>query len=119
MDIVSLADLKQVAKEKIPSDLWDFIEGAAFDEITKHRNEEKFLDLTINPNFLIAVGNRDLSTTVFGEKIDFPVMIAPAGAKRQLHPEGELAAAKGAGMAGEPYTLFLLLLDTALKRSQK
>ena len=40
MDIVSLSDLKQVAKEKIPSDLWDFIEGAAFDEITKHRNEE-------------------------------------------------------------------------------
>ena len=70
MDIVSLADLKQVAKEKIPSDLWDFIEGAAFDEITKQRNEEKFLDLTINPNFLIDVGNRDLSTTIFGEKIE-------------------------------------------------
>jgi len=58
MDIVSLADLKQAAKLKVPSDLWDFIEGAAFDEITKQRNEEKFLDLTMNPNFLINVGNR-------------------------------------------------------------
>ena len=84
MDIVSLADLKQAAKQKIPSDLWDFIEGAAFDEVTKQRNEEKFLDLTMNPNFLIDVGNRDLSTTVLGEKIDFPVMVAPAGAKSCL-----------------------------------
>ena len=42
MDIVSLADLKQAAKQKIPSDLWDFIEGAAFDEVTKQRNEEKY-----------------------------------------------------------------------------
>ena len=105
MDIVSLADLKQAAKEKIPSDLWDFIEGAAFDEVTKQRNEEKFLDLTMNPNFLIDVGTRDLSTTVFGKKIDFPIMIAPAGGKRQLHPEGEIAAAKGAGMSGTLYAL--------------
>jgi len=105
MDIVSLADLKQAAKLKVPSDLWDFIEGAAFDEITKQRNEEKFLDLTMNPNFLINVGNRDLSTKVLGENIDFPVMVAPAGAQRQLHPEGELAAARGAGMAGTLYAL--------------
>lgn len=105
MDIVSLSDLKQAAKEKIPSDLWDFIEGAAFDEITKLRNEEKFRELTMNPNFLVDVGNRELSTTVLGEKIDFPIMVAPAGAKRHLHPEGELAAAKGAGLAGTLYAL--------------
>ena len=53
MDIVSLEDLKQAAKEKIPSDLWDFIEGAAFDEITKQRNEEKRV-FTIN-KYLIPV----------------------------------------------------------------
>ena len=58
MDIVSLADLKQAAKLKVPSDLWDFIEGAPFDEITKQSNEEKFLEMTMNPNFLINVGNR-------------------------------------------------------------
>ena len=109
MDIVSLADLKQAAKQKIPSDLWDFIEGAAFDEVTKQRNEEKFLDLTMNPNFLIDVGDRNLSTTILGEKIDFPVMVAPAGAKRQLHPEGEPAWQ-------EPCTPFLPHLVTVLKK---
>ena len=100
MKIVSIADLKQVARKKIPSDMWDFIEGAAFDEITKQRNEDKFREITLNPNFLIDVGTRSLSTTVLGDKIDLPIMIAPEGAKRQLHPDGELAAAKGAGLSG-------------------
>ena len=100
MKIVSIADLKQVARKKIPSDMWDFIEGAAFDEITKQRNEDKFREITLNPNFLIDVGTRSLSNTVLGEKIDLPIMIAPAGAKRQLHLNGELASGKRGRLIG-------------------
>jgi 4-hydroxymandelate oxidase len=111
MKIVNIADLKQVARNKIPSDMWDFIEGAVFDEITKQRNEDKFREITLNPNFLIDVSDRELSTTILGEKIAFPIMIAPAGGKRQLHPDGELAAAKGAGSSGTsiraPYRVWL------------
>ncbi|PZC41318.1 MAG: FMN-dependent dehydrogenase [Chloroflexi bacterium] len=83
MKIVNIADLKQVARNKIPSGMWDFIEGAAFDEITKQRNEDKFREITLNPNFLIDVSDRNLSTTILGEKIAFPIMIAPAGGKRR------------------------------------
>ena len=105
MDVVSLRDLEKIARERTARDMWDFIDGAAFDEISKRRNESKFEELTLNPSYLIDVANRDLSTTVLGERISFPVMIAPAGGQRQHHPEGELATSKGAGMAD---TLFAL-----------
>jgi 4-hydroxymandelate oxidase len=95
--------------------MWDFIEGAAFDEITKQRNEDKFREITLNPNFLIDVGTRSLSTTVLGDKIDLPIMIAPEGAKRQLHPDGELAAAKRGRLIRELYTPSPPRLVTAIE----
>ena len=105
MSVVSLRDLEIIAGQKTPHDMWDFIDGAAFDEVTKRRNLSKFEEITINPSFLVDVGDRDLSTTVLGEKIGFPVMIAPAGGQRQHHPEGERATARGAGMADTLYAL--------------
>ena len=105
MEVVSLRDLERIARERTVKDMWDFIDGAAFDEVSKRRNESKFEELTLNPSFLVDVSERDLSTTILGEKIDFPIMIAPAGGQRQHHPEGELATSRGAGMAGTLYAL--------------
>ena len=105
MDVVSLRDLERIARERTAKDMWDFIDGAAFDEISKRRNESKFEELTLNPSYLIDVADRDLSTTVLGENISFPVMIAPAGGQRQHHPKGELATSIGAGMADTLYAL--------------
>ena len=118
MSVVSLRDLEIIAGQKTPHDMWDFIDGAAFDEVTKRRNLSKFEEITINPSFLVDVGDRDLSTTVLGEKIGFPVMIAPAGGQRQHHPEGERATARGAGMADTLYAL-PTGSDTVLKKLPK
>ncbi|MCI0437627.1 MAG: alpha-hydroxy-acid oxidizing protein [Chloroflexi bacterium] len=105
MEPVSLFDLEAWAKQQMPHDLWDFVAGGCNDEITVRRNHSAFEELTINPRFLVDVSNRDLSTTVLGEKISFPVMIAPAGGQRQVHPEGERATARAAGSMGTLYAL--------------
>ena len=105
MEIVSLRDLERISKQRSVKNMWDFIDGAAFDEITKRRNEEKFRELTLNPSFLVDVSKRDMSTSILGEQISFPVMVAPAGGQRQHHPEGELATSRGAGMANTLYAL--------------
>lgn len=105
MEAVSLYDLEQMAKLAMPHNMWDFVDGAAFDESTKHRNREAFDEITINPRFLVDVGDRDLSTTILGEKIAFPVMVAPAGSQRQCHPDGERATAAAAGSMGTLYAL--------------
>ncbi len=115
---VSLYDLEAMAKQAMPHNLWDFVEGAAFDEITKHRNRTAFDEITINPSFLVDVNDRDASTTVLGERISFPVMVAPAGGQSQMHPDGELATALPPGTR-EPCTRFPRAPATASRRSPR
>ncbi len=100
MEPTSLVDLEAWAKQQMPHDLWDFVAGGSADEITLSRNRTAFDAITINPRFLVDVSRRDLTTTVLGQTISFPVMIAPAGGQRQIHPEGERATARAAGAAG-------------------
>ncbi|MDP6512949.1 MAG: alpha-hydroxy acid oxidase, partial [SAR202 cluster bacterium] len=105
MNPVSLFDLEKMAKQVMPHNSWEFVDASSSDEITKRRNRTAFDEITINPNFLIDVGNRDLSVSILGEKIDFPIMIAPAGGQRSIHPDGEQATARAAGSAGTLYAL--------------
>jgi 4-hydroxymandelate oxidase len=105
MEPVNLFDMEAWAKQRMPHDVWDFVDAAACDELTKRRNRTAFDEITIRPRFLVDVSDRDISTTVLGERISFPVMVAPAGGQRQVHPEGERATAKGAGAARTLYTL--------------
>jgi isopentenyl diphosphate isomerase/L-lactate dehydrogenase-like FMN-dependent dehydrogenase len=105
MDPVSLYEYEKVAKQLVAHDRWEFIEAGAFDEQTVRRNRKAFDDITINPQFLVDVSNRDLSVEVLGQRISFPVMVAPAGSQRTIHPDGECATVKGAGMSRTLYAL--------------
>ncbi len=105
MEPLNLFELEGLAKQKMPHNMWTFVDAASNDEITKNRNRESFERILVNARFLNDVSNRDLSTTVLGEKISFPVMVAPTGGQRQAHPDGERATATGAGAAGTLYTL--------------
>ena len=100
MDPINLFDFEALAQQRIPHNLWGFVRGGAADEITLERNRAAFDEITVNPRFLVDVSERDLSTTVLGRKISFPVMVAPAGGHREVHPDGELAVARAAGAAG-------------------
>lgn len=89
----------------MPHNMWTFVDAGCNDEFTKRRNRSAFERIMVNARFLRDVTDRDISATVLGEKIDFPVMVAPTGGQRQAHPDGELATATGAGKAGTLYTL--------------
>ena len=100
LDPINLFDFETRAKQALPHDIWDFIEAGAFDEITTNRNRRALNAVALRPRFLVDVWDRDLSTTVLGHNITFPVMIAPAGGHGMAHPDGELATARAAGRAG-------------------
>ena len=100
LDPINLFDFEARAKQTLPQHIWDFIEAGAFDEITTRRNRAALDAIALRPRFLVDIQERNLSTTVLGQKISFPVMIAPAGSHQVAHPEGELATARAAGAAG-------------------
>ena len=99
MDPINLYDYEARAKLTLSHDTWDFIDAGAMDEFTTRRNRSAFEDLTLRPRFLRDIGERDISTTVLGEKISMPVMVSPAGSHMVAHPDGELATARGAGLS--------------------
>ena len=92
---VSLRDFEDLTKKKLSKKIWDFIDGGSFDEITPLRNLSAFDEITLRPRFMRDIGNVDISTTVLGTPISFPVIIAPAAGHCMVHPDGELATAQG------------------------
>jgi L-lactate dehydrogenase (cytochrome) len=99
-EIHTIADLRRAARRRLPTMVSEFIEGGAEDELTMQRNRQVFADVGLKPRYLIDVSKRDLTTTILGESVKTPVMLAPTGLMRLAHPEGELGAARAAGLAG-------------------
>ena len=78
----------------------DFVRRGTGGNWTRDRNRAKLDEIAVNPRLLVSIADRDLSTTVLGHQISFPVMCAPAGGQCGSHPDGELATARAAGAAG-------------------
>ena len=99
LDPINLYDYEARAKQILPHNNWEFIEAGSMDEITTARNRSAFESLTLRPRFLRDTTERKVATTVLGQDISFPVMIAPTGGHGNAHPEAECATARGAGMS--------------------
>jgi len=95
-DCHNFNDFKKLAKKKLPSPIFHYIDGAADDEITYRRNTSSFNDVDLVPNVLRGVEDVDLSTTIFGKKIDLPLYCAPTALQRLFHYDGERAVGKAA-----------------------
>ena len=93
-------DFRKLAKKKLPSPIFNYIDGGSDDEVTLNRNTEAFNDCDLIPNVLADVTNIDLSTTVLGQKIDFPLFPSPTAMHRLYHHEGERASAKAVEKMG-------------------
>ncbi|MDH3755447.1 MAG: alpha-hydroxy-acid oxidizing protein [Acidimicrobiia bacterium] len=104
----TVGDLRKIARRRLPRGVFDYIDGAAEDELTSRRNEAGFADLEFRPRVLRDVGQVDASTTVLGTSMPFPLVLAPTGFTRIADPQGELAVARAAERAGLPYTLSTL-----------
>lgn len=102
---INVSDFRKVAKEKIPLMAFDYIDGAADDEVTMARSSSAFNDYALCPAILNDVSKIDLATTVMGTKIDMPLIISPTAQARIFHHTGENSLAKAAAKFGTIYTL--------------
>ena len=93
-------DFRKLAKKKLPSPIFHYIDGGADDEVTLNRNTSSFNDYDLVPSVLNDVSNIDMSTTVLGQKIDFPLFPAATAMHRLYHHEGERASAKAVEKMG-------------------
>ena len=95
-DCINFDDFRNLAKKKLPSPIFHYIDGGSDDEETLRRNTESFNDCDLIPKVLANVGKPDLSTEVFGKKISMPIFLSPAAMQRLYHPDGDKASAKAA-----------------------
>jgi 4-hydroxymandelate oxidase len=103
--LLSLDEVEAQARVIMPPTIYDFVSGGAADEITVRWNREKFRDIRLQAQVLRDLSNLDCSTTLFGERMTTPILLAPTSGHRLSHPEGELATARGAGAFGATLVL--------------
>ena len=97
---VNIFEYEDIARERLEQGHYDFIAGAATDEITLRRTRAVLDSINLRPRMLTDISERDTSTTVLGQRISFPVMLDPAGNHEAAHPDAELATARAAGAVG-------------------
>ena len=105
---INIDDLRERARRRLPKAVFDYIDGAAEDEVTLRRNREGFERITFRPRVLVDTSTRDQSTTVLGQRVETPLILAPTGLSGMAAPRGELLAARAALRAGTIYTLSTL-----------
>jgi L-lactate dehydrogenase (cytochrome) len=98
-------DFRRIAKRKLPAPVFHYLDGGADDEWSLRRNTEAYNEYELLPTHLSDVSSIDIRASLFGKPIDWPVMIAPTGASRLFHREGEPAVARAAGTFNMPYSL--------------
>lgn len=109
---LNIFELEQIAKEKLPAIAYDYYRSGAWDETTLKANREAYEKWKIHYHVLVDVTERDMSTTVFGLKVDCPILIAPTAFHKLAHPDGELATARAAVKAKTIMTLSSLSTTT-------
>lgn len=103
--VVNIEDIRQAAWQRLPKVVFDYLDGGAEAETTLRENTRAFSDIQFLPRRAVAFDKCDLHTRLLGQDISLPVMLAPVGYSRLMHPAGEAAAAGAAGSAGTGYIL--------------
>ena len=102
---VNIEDLRELARRRIPRIVFNYIDGGADGEWTLRENRRAFDAITFRPQQAVAVPACDLRTRVLGTELSVPLLLAPVGYLRVMHPDGEIAAARAAGRAGIGFIL--------------
>lgn len=104
----NIEDLRRMARRRLPQGVFDYIDGGAEDELTMAANSAAYRRLAFSPRVLRDVSEVDISSTLLGRTLSYPLVLAPTGFTRIADPEGELAVARAAKRAGLPYALSTL-----------
>ncbi|MFJ6328001.1 MULTISPECIES: alpha-hydroxy-acid oxidizing protein [unclassified Rhizobium] len=105
VDLVNLEDMRRRARRRLPSMVFDYLEGGAGSERGLRRNRTALEQVLFKPHRLVAVDRRDLSAHLFGKTYSMPLAIAPSGLNGVLWPGGDLALARAAARYGIPFCL--------------
>lgn len=103
--VCSIADMRVLARRRVPRVMFDYLDGGAEDDLTLCWNRNAFARYEFVPRVLQDVGQIDLTTSVQGVSIDLPIISAPTGMTRMFHWQGEKAVARASHKAGTAYTL--------------
>lgn len=98
-DLICVEDFRKRAQQLLPKPVFDFYQGGADDEQTLKDNRDAFKRYRLRPSLLRDVSRTDLSVTVLGYQLPFPIAIGPSSNHKLAHPDGEIGTAKGASQA--------------------
>src|SRR5450755_4820171 len=98
-------ELRRSARRVIPRPVFDYVDGAADEELSMAANVRAFRRWRFQPNELVDVAGVDTGIRLFGRELSMPLAMAPTGYSRMMHPDGEIAVARAAGRRKLPYTL--------------
>jgi L-lactate dehydrogenase (cytochrome) len=101
----NIEDLRRMARRRLPTPIFDFLEGGADDEWTIGRNAERFNAHPLMPHTLVDVSTIDMRTSLLGRQSALPLIVAPTGATELFHHTGEVAVAKAAAESGIFYAV--------------
>jgi isopentenyl diphosphate isomerase/L-lactate dehydrogenase-like FMN-dependent dehydrogenase len=103
--VVSVHDVRRLARRRLPRTVFDLIDGGAEDEVTMRANERAFSEIEFRPRTFVDVSQRTLETSVAGMSMAMPLVLAPAAGTRVVHPDAERAVALAAGARHVPYVV--------------
>jgi len=104
-EILSLPEIEDRARECVPTMAYEYVASGAADEITVKWNREAYDRLALRQRVLCGVEQPLTDVTLFGTTLPFPILLAPTAYHKALHPEGEIATARGAGAAGAAWVV--------------
>jgi len=107
-NFINLFELEALARDRMGAGAFDYIAGGAEDEVTLRRNRADFERIALRPRYMVDVSKIDTSTTVLGDRLSLPVLLAPAAGHKLCCPDGELATARAAMQAGTGMVLSTL-----------
>ena len=102
---LNIADLRDIARRRVPGFVFEYVESGAEDEVTLRGNREALERLRLLPQTLVNTAGRHLRTTILGGSANAPLIVAPTGLNGLLHPDGDLTVARAAAKLGVPCIL--------------
>ncbi len=103
--ITSVADARRRARRVLPRVVFDYVEGGADDEVTMAENVGAFRRIVFRPRMGVDAGNPELTTSVLGTEVSMPILLAPCGLVRLMHPDGAAGAGRAANSRATIWTL--------------
>src|SRR5271156_4196548 len=103
--LLSIEDLRRLAKRRIPRAIFDYADGGSYDERTIRRNAADLDAMTFRQRVMIDMSNISLSTSFLGSAVSMPLAIGPTGLAGLFHADGEILGARAAAACGIPFCL--------------